>query len=600
MARHRFYISLNGVGQKEFEPYQPAVKFVKGISRDFGLVREELDMQLTIMDKDIFLDMYNVEVQKCLCNVADFRIEEICCGEGEGRRWFGRSNFVKFKWNIDKCEVSGKPDVIDEWTCVLDNLDQEKNFFDIPNPQVILTRIGDLEYLTCGEWRDIPLGTKYTAGFPPPPIGSCLPSDAGHTAWRKLYTKAMHYPWFSNQQPWYVETKWVREYVNTVPPTSGWIQVDANKWVKPVNARFVGFHEGTDIFTAFETTDAPEVKASFDKVMLEFSIIETKDIDNGRTLSDVLSHSIGHCHGIKSFFFNIDVDVSSFVPFNDVYDYAKKNLWYLKLFNVSDIVLHDADNNGTNTGGLAGRYKPSQLLNDLINMFELDIWYDESIGYIRIEHKSFRRFNKLIDLTSDALEGYIKYEYEYDDAEVPKRESLTAVLETSDSDFDDGYITYDITCNDRNGRDNDIKMTIIHTNLIHLFENQEYLEDKGILNGILLVSVDENDLITRMNGHKVPEIEYLNGSLANSNIVRYVWNTNRPFCFGNVNDKEMVEFQDVRKTRKLADVIIPFACDIYNAISPKTTGVKTKIGIADILSIEYDATSETAKLELIV
>lgn len=594
MTNHKFYISIPGGVETEFDPLIDDLVFQNKKYKEECFFREEIGTSFTINDIDLFGPMIKADLDRCICNVADIRITEECCGE-ETDRWIGTFPYKEGEWDADNCQVSFTPNVSDEYDCLIERLASERNFFDIQDRVTIQTLLGKIEIFKC-------LGTvnaqydvdgeliPYTSTNLPPEMTSCIMPDStggsvpSNQGWIAVNNIAEYVETFAN---WRVETTYAREFVaGSLPTGTGWVAV-AGGYAREVGVASPKVTESTNGISIL----GEPVPYQY-QTIVNYKYVSNKDVDNGIRLRDFVEHFM-NCDCLISNFFGINPDNTN--PQNDEYANAEKYIWNAVIFQASDIINVAAIN--SNATGESGFKKVSDCWEDLKSMFELCIWFDHEEGCMRIEHNSYRRALEGIDLTSDELSGFVRLKYKYKNEDLPKQEKLKAKVETNDIDFDDGFINYEGDCT-AEGDSKEKSTKVFVTNFNRLYDNEDYEGNDNARKSIVLVSVDDNDVIYNEQGHKTGQNQ-LNAPFSFANIVRDYWTNERPFCFGNVNAVEVFEYENVKKIKALDKFTLPITCDQYKLVNPETTRAKFKLGEAQIEGMEYSAVKNELEIESI-
>lgn len=440
---------------------------------DFGFYRALFSQSLLFCKEDyrLFLE----HEKSCeRCEPLPFVLRSKCEGVDKDEI-VGSFNLVDAKFDISKCTVTIKPRVEDDYTCLLETWDFEKNILATNPKQTISTIVGNIVPQQC-------IGTN------PPDFTQYYDCTNG-IAW----TVITH-----GGNDTTVDTLWAREEYSGagVPPGDEWI-LDGSVWVRPVNVRQIFFFQDEN------------------RIDEQYEIINY-EIDNGIKLSDALDFMQECGLSIVSDFFNINPDNTH--PNNIAYDCAETDLLNLIIFQITDIKTPDAFQN-------ANRYNIAliDLVKDLLSLFNIEFRIEN--GVWRLEHTSYFQAQQGIDLVSNYNASLIgNNSYDYIGEKIPKREEWI-FPSTQSSNFDGGAISYN-SCYDEN--------TVSKYQLIHLFtdvydilENPDNYGNAGL---VIVSTVEFNGTNTILSQNK---------SMQLTNLQNCYWKHDRPQWSGVIGGQEM-------------------------------------------------------------
>jgi len=140
---YRFYITLPMQPEIEVFPSNDSLKWKQSPYKDECFFRKELDSELIIDDRQLFKTLWTMQKDKCRCNVLPFRMSKNCCGVVDEDFYKGIFALVDGEWNIDRCRLTIKPRLTDQYSCLLRSWEDEKNFLEIEDSNAcFITYIG--------------------------------------------------------------------------------------------------------------------------------------------------------------------------------------------------------------------------------------------------------------------------------------------------------------------------------------------------------------------------------------------------------------------------------------------------------------------------
>lgn len=255
-------------------------------------------------------------------------------------------------------------------------------------------------------------------------------------------------------------------------------------------------------------------------------------IESTINLRDFFEHILNNTHSSLSamqfkstFFFNDLEEELEVLNGTDGYNYvtgAKNYLNGLKLFFTKDLTVP-----GDDEVGAYPRFTLRSILEDLNKVFINKLtWFIDENGYFRIEHVRWVDLRKIpLDISTDELLKFTTY-WEYDKA-IMFEEYFYNQINSGYIDFTKNSVVFNkIVSNNRN---TDLKKEY-STSLISTDARYCILNSTEIKEGIILITVDENDIVLNKTGIISGVVE-TNGYLALSNILydfgRYegMWHT---------------------------------------------------------------------------
>lgn len=567
LIKRHVYVTFPGVGEIEVFPKNETIRY--GWQKDNDVWRKKVDTKLWFINEDpgpkTFDIFASLELEECGCHRLDMRITLECEGGVETDLFKGVLIFIDGEWFFDFCSVEIKPRVNDPFECLFKNWETDVNILEgSGDPVTLTTDTGNFEV-------SIPCNVDYFGDTVEEHIDvyeeGCLSGYDGND-----WSVARHNV-FQSSGLVVVFTIWIREVFSGAgpPPGAGWTMVNPTFWTRPV------VRQGpTIVYTEGEEYDE------------QWSII-SRTLDNGRLLSEVLINLFSACsdYPLRSDFLGIDPDGEA--PANDAYIYAQTWLWNAVLFQMGDVVRLNAFENSTKA-----IVNLSNLLRCLRRKFKAFLYFDEDNQVYRIEHISFVRFSRLINLVTmrpDALRGYTTYTYEK--VRIPQKEVFKYSYPTNDEDWDNASILY-ADCNDV-GRVEEYEIDCFHTDFGSLVGSG--IEDIDVLKGLVLVSQLDGQ-INRAVGD-ISGILKMNGGLSWANVVRELWRWRMPSCEALVNGVQTTFLSLIPKIKQTT-FSAELCCMDVLALNPAIDRVRTQLGNGEFAdNVELDLSTGLTEFSLL-
>lgn len=554
LNKYHIYVTFPGVGELEVFPKNDAIRF--GWEKTNDVWRKKVDTKLWFINEvngtKTFDILASMELEECGCHRLDMRLTLECAGGEENDLFAGILFFIDGTWYFDFCSVEMKPRVNDPFECLFKNWETDVNILEGSGDAITLatdTGQANFEHLTCS--NDYPL-----PGGPIDPIAlyrndyqeDCLTPDPGDN-WQVL----LHHVIITNHGAGdivSVATQWTREtYTGVTPPGNGWTLVSPGFWSRKA------------------ILSGPVVEEVYFEEYLATWTEQHRVLDNGRLLSAVLINLFGVCsdYQLRSDFFGIDPD--GLAPVNDAYTYAQQWFWDAVVFNTQDVVKLNAGENTT-----VCNINLSKLMTCIRRFPKVFLYFDEDNQVYRIEHESFERQTKLINMVTkrpDAIRGYNTYEYEK--TRIPQKELFKFSYPTNDPDWDNASIVY-ADCNDV-GRIETYEIDCFHTDFGNLVGSG--IEDIDVLKGLVLVG-QKDGYINRGIGDISGEYK-INAGLSWANVVRELWRWRMPSCEALVNGVQTTFLSLIPKI-KGATFQAELCCMDILVLNPAIDRVRTGLG----------------------
>jgi hypothetical protein len=463
--------------------------------------------------------------------------------EGGTVAFTGKLRLVDGDYNVSQCTASSKTASDSSFTCLTDGLKVERNILGVGGNVVLKPFIGTVVTQRCPSASNAMISGLLPVN--PPVQDSCLAQPDG---WVVLENNFDFIAPNGSPPPWTAEhhTIWTRIEVTsaTEPPGGGWTNIGGGTWVKsPVME-----------YDYENSIGPPTVGGGSWHQIYKYSWVNQGDIDNGRTLENILAYfiqNLGCPLTIASNFFNINPDGTA--PVNDAYTAAAANMANVVVFQKSDVKRANVSNNAT-----IGRL----TLEEIFAWLEaLNVFPTIEANTLRIEHITYY-LNKPTGLNID-LPTYSRWagrsnRYTYRTDEMPRFEKWAYMERTDDTAFEGSPIDYFAACS--NGETVQHSFTRAVANISKVVSQPDSFSDDGFVlvaavefQGDLYVS-EENGLI---NGHlSVPAIQdnyFMDYAYQESGVVNF--NT--------------VTFNSVRPQKRAEPVSIPNFCLLdFVAVDP--------------------------------
>ena len=315
------------------------------------------------------------------------------------------------------------------------------------------------------------------------------------------------------------------------------------------------------------------------------------EIDNGLGLESVLNQFLSPCGlTLKSDFFGINPDNTH--PANKAYDYAKIFYQDIVVYQASDVIRAESNENATILS-----LSFEQLMKNMA-LFNLEFIRTTNESVLRLEHVSYRRQNRNFDLV-DGNFTWIKGKArgQYDSADKPRFERFSFKYETGSKDFDGAYIEYDALCSsDDESNQKDYPLPNLLTNLAFLYENETLQEDLSTQeDAIVFVALDAGAIAQDVGA--ISGITIANGPLCWANVLANLWLWDRPQASGFVNGHYTIfesSVRDFKQDKLTYKVCMDDFFDEYN----EDDQVRSQLGWSDIDGSKYKLPSEQLELNL--
>lgn len=569
---------------------------------DLGVWAMELATKLTFRNnsnKNIYdFDILKAEfMSNTPCLQRDFVIQRRC-GNGSFENYhYCQFRINKCVWDFDGCEVECEVYNQHPLWCILD----EKRGSNLLNAEgnVYLKRFGRLERQKC--YYDVVY--EYNPGDPfiseasltpdefltlPPAYQDVLngitidPNDK----WTEIKTNYLVTAIRSGENGgqitvdiygYRIETYWYRVFSSVEPPDVDKWTVVTGGWARPPDTEdTLAFDFQTNSPNWFRQRPLYEA-GTF--LVYRRTPPENWGYPNGRYLEEIFDMFIGftNCQGmqIKSNFFKINPVGDD--PDNEAYALADYlfTTWKLAFWQISDVsfplVYETGDVIVTGDAATISRITFLQFLTDLKKVFNLGFGFDTDTQTIIIEHISFFKLLRRIDLTSSQLIKYIRggHKFSFDTENLPNVEKFGW-----SQDFSQTFgmkIEYFGACTAESNNELNLYTERLYTDLRYISQRHEEFTDSD---AIFMALINEDGYLVEQNDNI-----RVNDYLSYPNLLTFhMWE--RPLIQGYV-DENYTTFITSKKLRKQIPLSVPICCDDVKNFKPDIL-VKSQMGWCEI------------------
>lgn len=525
--------------------------------------RDNVDLQVELHGHD-FGKLYNIErSRQSRCDKVDVIVSKRCNKtDAWVQHYNGYLSMIDGKWDVSHCEVEIPIRPQDQYTCLYENWERNedilKYYFERYDSR---STIGVIEYKTC--YRE----TEATKLIPPNYAPGCL-SIADQVA--KKWTLVS---WIVNEGE-SVETIWAREVFNGSKPGPDWVD-DGGSWVRNVEV----------------LEDKNEFFEEGGRLRRKWKII-AYTITNGMKLNDILPEMVARMsqcqYKLISNFYGIAPDHTN--PNNRPYSHAFDHCRNLYLYHKQDIRLAKGKDESSTKLDISFK----RMYENLRSLHNLGFTIDKDTNTIRLEHISYFKEKRMLDLTSSKFIDDIKasWKYTYDKQQLPIRENFK-FMEPTSFEFDAGPIEYEAACSNDQKSANDITFTADYmvTAVDDIVEHPDKYSEQGI------VIIERSDLGFIVSGDTFRSGVQRNGNLAWGALQDVYYRFDRPQAQGSMNG-QLTNFDSFKRTRKQVPIQIQLCCSDFDQFDPLDL-VRTQLGWGEIVSAKYNEPQEVMTLEII-
>ncbi len=565
---YKFYITHPTDGVIEMFPSVGSMDWLWKKQKEQIYFRKELNTELNFIGDD-FKKLYKLDRSNYRCEKILIEIHRKC-DEAFTVFWTGYLALIDGDFDADKCRLKIKPRIEDQYTCLLSNWNKEKDFIGGQGAPPALDPIGItpgiIEENICTINYDHAIQAGSFDPYALDPFTDCLDNPSLWSYGGVYSANIIEYNNINLEETWEVKFIYFREKIEspTEPFGVGWVEISTGVWVRPLTVN---------------------------NVDINFKL------NNGRNFNLVLQYLVSDC-GLNyvSDFFNFNRDDTH--PTNFAYDYAALYLYDLVIFQKSDLLPGQINQNATAVATKA-IVKLKELLSDLSSLFNV-FWVIEGNTF-RVEHYTYFRQNQnMIDLTSNnRIKGLNKYKYVSED--LPKFEIWTMMDKTNKNknlviieDFDAGTIEYNDNCSyeGENVNESNYPASKITNNIEVITQDNEGNISKD---GFTLVSTKGGSIVSSIG--VVSGKQALNMPLSLGNLIYYLHRHGRPQSSGNVNGTDEAFFLSL-PSREQVPISVPICCEDVNQFDPLHK-IKTQLGWGFIDSAKLSDPSQVITFNLL-
>lgn len=499
--------------------------------------------------------------------------------------WSGQLNMRKARWFPDTCSVKFKPDVEDDYNCLYENWETEKNVLESGSLRTAETLFGTLDEQTCQFDDAAPVVEE---SYAVANVSGCL--DDVTTYIIKQFTIEDRGLGVPAGERFRHTVTWVSERVITT--CSGGVPVapPGNDWTLVLDD-CVGTNTATYGRPPARIFDG-EYSAVSGLLWDNRHIIvaeQQADYNQGVLLEDILQDFADDCSlTVKSDFFNINPPGTA--PSNAAYT-AAAAVQAIIVYQKSDIKRPNASNAAT-----LASLRLKDMLEILANMFQV-YWQIENSGAdFRIEHISFFDGGNGDDLTVDqpgAVAGFNAFTYDID--KLAPQDEFTWMDNTDDEDFRGLPIVYPSSCADPLQEPRQINLNQVFTDLGTVVNDTDNVSD----NGLFFMATDlfsGTYYINRENGELSGEPK-LNGHLSWANLHENYHTWGRPLPSGTLNGTPQT-FDSYNRSKRQEAVTANYDHTEFFALD-FTDKIKSELGWGEIAKAGYSARGCALTIELL-
>lgn len=498
--------------------------------------------------------------------------------------------------DLRNCIMTIRIDPEDEYTCLLNGWEQERNLLLGRDRYSAQTEVGELEYDTCTTPENNSFTALYVNGAPVTCLDSDDPSGL-YEDWTLIFWE------IENVAPgvWRSVATFARE-VATVdcdgatavePPGDGWfLQSDdcagsgTSTWVRAPGRVFVPEESIDDrpneIYKeTWRVAGVPEGETQR----------TTTAYGNAIKLKEVLPVLAAFCSlDVVSDFYDIDADGTA--PSNSEYTAAAADLKDLLIYQKSDIKLPTASQPATQAlWSLKGLLESLQLQHDI----EIRI----QDGVMRIEHMTYwQSLSAGIDITTGQYQplGSADIRYSNNGQQVARQERWSFAEEVS-FDFRGLPIFYAECVPRQAAEEQQYNMQRVNNDISFIASNAERSSNDGFtfaaakdVGGQLYIPY--SNMPSTLGGNLV-----LNAAMSIPNLLDKYHRNRRPLLNGALNAQD-VTFNSAIPRRELDEITLIMDRAYYHSSFDPAAAVSTALGDAEVITAEYNAADCSLTLTL--
>lgn len=570
-----------GSGEEQLYPVNDDLVFRDERDSTFGFLRRRLDTTLIFKGAD-FDRLYQIELSGT-CDKYDVEIRYDTGDFYKAELKFRTSNT---DWDLTLCKVQVKLEPKDEYTCLIDEWEKERNIFSIIplNTKTVKTYQGNIEESICTENPCTLL--QCTVPY------DCFPGGADAGGWNYVEHQVITNIGGNYRRV----TRWKREYIvvdctggiPNEPPGDGWILVDDNCPVSAKYARKLATTYNQANSFSIDPSGTPEEVwySQFWDIAGLGQTEQVESISNGILLTDILS-GFNPCTELTLRSNLLGINAQGADPATSPYTSNKtKNI---VVFQKSDIKRYWAYQDATK-----GMISFKKLCEVLAGLFKIEIRIQNAD--LRIEHHTY--FNEVngTDLTSPTyinfIDGFSKYQY--DGANSPRAERWKYYEDVS-RDFEGFPVYYDCpTLADT--EEKVISFERINNDIAHIILNNQDISNDGFC-FVETTIIDGDYYMVSRYIYPLTSQVYINGGYAITSLIDNYHRWERPFLTGTLNGT-VEAFDSAIRRRKQVELNVKINAQGYKNFNAEEL-VKSQLGWGKVESIAWSAKSCKLTLTLL-
>lgn len=603
ILKYRYYCTFQGTTTEVFPIGNDDFKIISEKEGKEKFHRRKFSGKLIFIGED-YSYFKAILDSSSRCDSISFEVFRSCDnGHNYSTFWQGYFTVLAGRFNVDKCRFEVEPKVLDEYSCILDNADQEFNILNaspqssligsydpqweeticiatVTIPEGLLESVNDCVYLKTTHGTGLS-ALAYNANCVLPNVGWMLYStviangvDLGNGTWDFAVTSV-----------------WRREVKTTLdlggspnpPAGSGWINYAtttiggdaATVWVRqPFDAAYNTY--------TISYTDNCGVRAELELPST------TVSYTNGRALYYVVSYILDQLScslTFRSDFFQLNpYNVSA----NNYVTGTTNRVDDLVFFHASDFVDPTASEKATILN-----LSFNGLMKILRGMFNVYWIVDEATGVFRIEHTSWSGFSNSvgIDVTADATKAlHVRgtNDFSFKTEDMPQEEAFKW-QQAEDVDFVGKSIFYDSDCVTK-GLRTETGITNVTTDTEFIYYNPTSASKEGIV----IVARDNSDNTIDFETGRLSGITKQNAHLSWANLHYNYHRHGRVLSEGSMNNTATT-FLSTVKLLKQVPISFPICCEAFNP----SELIATDLGDGEVIKAEESLKTGIVTIELL-
>jgi len=565
-----------GAGEVQVYPLTDDLVFQDNKAQTLGFFRRILETKLIFKGQD-YNNFLAIETGG-LCEKLDFDIRYNTGTFYSGEILFRTQNMV---WDYDKCRVEIKIEPKDDYTCLTDEWNIERDIFDVANRYTVKTFQGTIEESICID-PNVAIEPLATAPY------DCFTGGADSLGWTLISHSAItNIGGDYRRVTLYKREAIVVNYVGGVlpqPPGDGWILVENNP---PTNGKYARKLLTLDNlgYTYFNPTGTPEEVWFYKEWQLPGigQTAEIIEISNGLSLNEILE-LIMPCRTLRSNLF--DINTSGDNPDTDPYTNPRTR--EIIVWQKTDVKRYSALQDASRE-----TFTPLKLLEMLALMFNMELRVIN--GEFRFEHITYFDTPQGLDLTILPYSTYIEAtnNYKYNSETIPKKEEWRYYENVSKE-----YKGYPVHYNCGALTDPQENLYIfdrVNNDIGYIIYNNNDIDNDGI---VMAETANINGQRVLVSRYIYPlTTAYINGGFSITSLIDHYQRWDRPLITGTLNGTPEV-FNTAIKRKIQENIRVKLSAQQWKNFSASEL-IKTGLGWGEVQSAQWSAKSCTIQLTLL-